>query len=403
MRNALLTPWRLKWYSIAVLFGIFLSIIITLCSGSESKILSGRLGGDFAAFYSAGRIVSTVGFNGLYEINHQIETQKDLFIDGNSFLPFPYPPFVAIACIPLSLLSYRIAYVLSIIVNLSAFLVAFICLKKEIKGLEEYILPVFTLSLTFYPFFKAILLGQNSAITFMLFALIWRFTSVGRRYSAGFCMGLLLYKPQFAIPIMGLFALSGRIKIALTSAATICSIIVVGLFFTGIQSYVEWYHFLKWFVPADANHNGYNAVSWIGFLDAIFGTNNKTATILGYAFCSMTVVIISYVWAVGRAKSDFNAQMGFAAVSLVLIPPHLMYYDAGLIILTYAVIMNKIENRKIEIIAFVWLGGMIQIIADKLGFSPLFFVVVITYFLSHVFIATSAMRQIPSGCRLPPG
>ena len=62
MLNSLITPWRLKWYSIAVLFGIFLALVIALLSGTGPKILSGRLGGDFPAFYAAGRIVATFGF-----------------------------------------------------------------------------------------------------------------------------------------------------------------------------------------------------------------------------------------------------------------------------------------------------------------------------------------------------
>jgi hypothetical protein len=393
MLKSLITPWRLKWYSITVLFGIFLALVIALLSGTGPKILSGRLGGDFPAFYASGRIVTTVGFNGLYDLANQIESQKDLFPDRKGFMPFPYPPFVALAYAPLSLLPYRIAYVLNLVFNISAFFVAFVCLKKEIQGLEEFFLPAFALSLTFYPFLKATLNGQNSAITLMLFALIWRFTTKNRQYLAGFFMGLLLYKPQFAIPLIGLFFLSGRFKIFFSGVVTGSLIIVVSIFFAGFQPYEQWYNFLKWFVPADAIVNGYNAISWIGFLDAVFGTENRMGFILGYACCFATVVIISYVWNVGRAQSDFNSQMGFAAVSLVLIPPHLMFYDAGLIVLTYTVIIAKINRRKIELICFVWLAGMTQIIAEKIGFSPIFLLVVLTYFIALFTIAAPAMRK----------
>ena len=393
MFNSLITPWRLKWYSFAILFGIFLAVLIAIFSGNGPDILSGRLGGDFPAFYAAGRIVTTVGFNGLYDIDNQIESQKGLFPDRKGFLPFPYPPFVALAYAPLSLLPYRIAYALNLLVNISAFLVAFVCLKKSIPELTEFLVPVFVLSLTFYPLLKANLNGQNSAITLMLFASIWRLTKENREYLAGFFMGLLLYKPQFAIPLIGLFVLSGRLKIALSGVVTGCLIIAVGLFFTGVQPYEQWYIFLKWFVPTDANLNGHNAISWIGFLDAVFGTQNRMVIILGYACCFATVFIISYVWTVGRTKSDFNAQMGFAAVSFVLIPPHMMYYDAGLIVLTYSVIITKINRRKIELIFLVWVAGMTQIVADKIGFSPIFFLVVSTFFISLVTIAAPAMQN----------
>ena len=282
---------------------------------------------------------------------------------------------------------------LNLFVNVTAFFVAFVCIKKVIRGFDEFFLPVFTLSLTFYPFLKAILNGQNSAITLMLFALIWQIHCRRQTIFSRFFHGVAPIKPQFAIPLIGVFLLSGRLKIAFSALVTGCLVVAIGLFFTGIQPYEQWYNFLKWFVPADANINRHNAVSWIGFLDAVFGTENKIAFLIGYACCFATVLIISYVWTVGGTKSDFNSQMGLAAVSFVLIPPHVMFYDAGLIVLTYSIIISKIHSRKIELICFVWLIGITQIFADQIGFSPLFFLVVSTFFISLVLIASPAFKR----------
>jgi hypothetical protein len=391
---SLITPWRLKWYSIAVLFGIFSALVIVLFSGTGPRILSGRLGGDFPVFYAAGRIAANSGFNQLYDLDLQIESQKDLYPDQKSFMPFPYPPYVALAFVPLSFIPYRIAFVIYLLVNMIAFYMAFVSLKKIIPGLDKFFLPVFTLSLTFYPFMKATLNGQLTAITFMLFALVWRLTIEGRPYSAGFYMGLLLYKPQFAIPLIGVFMLSGRLKIASSAIVTACLVIAISLFVTGIQPYVQWYHFLKWFALVVSDTNGHNAVSWIGFLDAVFGTENSITFIIGYACCFATVLVISYIWAVGGSKSDLNAQMGLAAVSFILIPPYMLFYDAGLIVLTYAVIIANIQRRIIELICFVWLIGFTQIVAERIGISPLFFLVAFTFFLSLVLLAAPAMRKM---------
>lgn len=389
----LLTPWRLKWYSISVLLGYFIAILIVLFSGTGPKMLSGRFGGDFADIYAAGRMVSTSGLSELYNLDQQIKMQKDLFPDGKSFLPFPYPPFVALAYAPISLFPYRIAYLLNLLITISAFFIAFVCLKPIIQGLDEFFLPVFTFSFTFYPFWKGILGGQNTALTLMLLALIWRSTKDDRQYLAGIFMGLLIYKPQFGIPLIGLFILSGRYKIALSGIVTGCLIIAISLFFTGIQLYKEWYNFIIWFNTADVSVNGHNAVSWIGFLYAIFGPENRIAFIIGATFCFATVTIISYIWIKGGRKSDFNAQMGLAVVSIILISPHSMFYDAGLILLTYGVIIAKIQSRKIELICFVWLAGMLQIFANQIGFSPIFFLVVLTFIVSLVYIAPQAIKR----------
>jgi hypothetical protein len=391
---SLLTPWRLKWYSISILFALFSGLIIVLFTSTGTRtITGGRVGGDFTPFYATGRLLANSDFNGLYDRNVQIESQKDLFPDHTGLLAFPYPPYVALACIPLSWFSYPVAYALHVIISICAFYLSFINIRKLIPLIDRFFLPAFTISLTFYPIFAAVFKGQLTAFILMLYTLIWRFTKEGKPFWAGLFMGLLLFKPQFAVPLIGLFILSGRIKIALTAIFTSTLIIAVGLLFTGIEPYIAWVDFLKWFVPADAVLNKHNAVSWIGFLDAIFGTENKLSIVIGHILCFVTVLFISYIWAAGGKLSDINAQIGLAAVCFVLIPPHVMYYDAGLILLTYAVLIERMQTKQIALICVVWLIGLTPIFADKFGFSLVFFLVIFTLFQAVVNLTVPAIQK----------
>jgi hypothetical protein len=75
-------------------------------------MLSGRLGGDYPAFYSAGRIIAEGDWGNLYSAEKQAAVQKGLFPgEENSFLVFVNPPFWAVTYYPLSLIDYRISYV----------------------------------------------------------------------------------------------------------------------------------------------------------------------------------------------------------------------------------------------------------------------------------------------------
>ena len=68
--------------------------------------------------------------------------------------------------------------------------------------------------------------------------------------------------------------------------------------------------------------------------------------------------------------------------ALVLMPPHVMYYDISLVLLTYAV-MARVNFEKLwPILGFIWLFGFTQIASKFIGFSPLFFVVLFTSLLS---------------------
>lgn len=391
--DSILTPWRLKWYSIAILVSLGMGLCITLLSGKGPKIISGRLGGDFTAFYAAGRSIITRHGVELYDLDEQIERQKDLYPESEGVLPFAYPPLVALACAPLALFSYRVAFVIWFFSNITAFLLAFFCLRKIIPELRSYFLPAFAICLTFYPFLKAIFNGQNTAFTFMLIALVWLFTLENRFWLAGFFLGLLFYKLQFAVPLIGLFFLSGRMKVVITALVTGIIVFSASLLVVGFQGYENWYQLLKWFSNADAVQNKHNAVSWIGFLDAIFGIDNKTSTIIGTVLCLASIMGISSIWAFGKKKADFSAQMALAAVTLVLIQPHVMYYDAGLIAITYAVILQRIKTRNYLLIFSVWLLSFAQIFAKPIGFSPIFFIVAFTYFFSHYRLLSSATKH----------
>jgi len=283
-----------------------LGLLIALMTGTGPKIISGRLGGDFTAFYGAGRSIIAGNADKLYNLGEQIEQQKDLYPESRGVLPFPYPPFIALACAPLAWLPYRVAFLIWLVLNISAFTVAFLCLRAIIPELRNYFLAAVAICFTFYPFVKAILNGQNTSFTFMLIALTWLFVSKDRQFLAGIFLGLLFYKIQFAIPLIGLFLLSGRIKTASSALITGLLIFLAGLLFVGFQGYENWYDFLKWFPNADAVQNKHNAVSWIGFMDAIFGTDNKLSAAIGCLLCFTSICVISYIWFVGGKRSDFT-------------------------------------------------------------------------------------------------
>ena len=56
MLERYLIPWRIRWYSASILFAIFFGFKICDFYGTGSSTIFGRLGGDYQAFYSIGRI-----------------------------------------------------------------------------------------------------------------------------------------------------------------------------------------------------------------------------------------------------------------------------------------------------------------------------------------------------------
>ena len=389
-----ITPWRLKWYPRVILIALFVGFFFSILYGKGVNTMTGRLGGDYPAFYGAGRIIAQGDWNELYNAKRQLLVQEDLIPDDSGYLCFAYPPYVALVYWPFSLLNYRLSYTIHTLLMVGALLLTLHLIRPMIKQVDQYYLCAFTLTLVFYPILRSVLGGQNTAIALLIIASTWRAVTNGHEYLAGALLGLLLFKPQFALPLIGLFVLSGRWRVGLGSAFTAAGLYTICVWMQGPDWVTTWFEFGQWFSHTDAGVNSKNAISWLGFSQAFFGVESKTAFVLGWGMTLGTIVGLSWVWWAGGRQADLTSQIGLASVCLVLIPPHIMYYDMGLLFFTYAALIIKKGKMQILLIGTVWLLGFSQIISGLIGFSPLFFVVVFTWILSiRVFALAASGHQ----------
>jgi len=80
---------------------------------------------------------------------------------------------------------------------------------------------------------------------------------------------------------------------------------------------------------------------------------------------------IAVVWFRARHKSDLSAEFALASVGLILIQPHAMYYDMGLVLFAYLMI-SCYRRKNVKDLILLWILAIIQVSARPLGFSPLF-------------------------------
>jgi hypothetical protein len=388
-----LTPWRLKWYSRAFLFGFGIAVLIAVFASQGSSTLTGRLGGDYPAFYGAGRIIASGDWQNLYSPARQTEVQKTLFPNKDfNLLPFSYPPFVALAYYPLSLLNYRISYLIHTLLMVGALILTIQLIRPLNAGIDRYPLTALALTLTFYPLLRAILGSQNTAILLLLIVASWQLILARRQWLAGLVLGLLLFKPQFAIPLIGLYVLSGRWRVGLGSLLTGVGLYAVSSWLSGPLWVVPWMKFTWWFSQADAVMNRANSVSWLGFFEAIGGANNHATLILGWGLTLLTIIGLVLLWTIPGKRGDLTTQLAITMPLLVLIPPHVMYYDLSLVLFSFAVMTAVDLEKYLPILGLVWLGGFSQLISKMVGFSPLFILLVCT----NIIVLTSF---IPLGRR----
>ena len=253
-------------------------------------------------------------------------------------------------------------------------------LYRKLPHFHDYYTLLLGIILLYYPVLSSVLGGQNTTITLLLFVVVWCFGQSGKEWLAGFFLGLMLFKPQFGIPLICLHFLAGRWRTVLSSIATGAILYLVTAQFFGFFWIRDWLAYASWVSTIAAAIDGANSICWLGFFQSILGVQSKLALGIGLFMTSATIMGIAVVWFRARHKSDLSAEFALASVGLILIQPHAMYYDMGLVLFAYLMI-SCYRRKNVKDLILLWILAIIQVSARPLGFSPLFFLLLWSGFL----------------------
>lgn len=370
-RTTLLRPRVLAGVVLASIVVSFAAVVLAADGGSS---LAGRIGGDFPAFYGAGTIVADGDLDQLYDIERQARAQEGL-LDEGSALYFAYPPPVAGAYAAFSLLPYVAAYVVHTVLMAAAMIGAFLLMRPMLPSTRPDGVVVGAVAFTFVPVFMAVTLGQNTAILVLLVAASWRLARDGRDEVAGVALGLLLYKPQYAVPLIGLHLVRGRWRLVVAAGLAATGWWVAGAAMLGSSWTGDWIAQVGEFNSIDAEVNGDNAVSFLGIAEHVLGVGSTPAVLIGGVLAMITALALALMWR-GRTNEQLALPMAAASVGILLISPHAMFYDAGLLVLTVAGLAMVGHLRLGWLVALGWAIGALHPLKDVLGMTPVSVVVV---------------------------
>lgn len=392
MLASILTPWRVKWYSRGALFALAVAFVVILMSGSGTTTITGRVGGDYPAFYAAGQIIADGKGASLYSLSQQRDYQQKLIGEESGVLPFAYPPHFAIAYAPLALLPFRISYAVHTLLMVAALALACVLIRRIYPRLVEKPELLFFLALTAYPILRSIMGAQNTALSLLLMVLVWYKVLHNRHYQAGIFLGLLFFKPQFALPLSGLFLLSGRWRVWVGAGATVAVLYAASTAVIGVAWVDDWLDLVRTFSRLDVQVNFGELVSWQGFTQALMGGGSGFAGGLGWGFAAATILGISWIWFTGGRKADFNSQMALASVCIVLISPHTLYYDTGIALIAVVVVLSRMAPPKPGLILGVWAAGLLQLLSPLVGVSLSFVPLVLILVVAIAYLWPSSVK-----------
>jgi hypothetical protein len=364
----------------AILIALGLGFAVSVAGGSGSHAAVGRLGGDYPAFYAAGRMVLHGDGAHLDDPARQAAEQRPYYgaeRDGG-YLPFAYPPAVALAMAPLAELPYRASYVVDVSLMVAALVVALALLRRAVPAAWVEPSVLVAAAVAFFPMFRALGAGQNTALSLLAIAVAWRALERDRPAVAGLALGLLCFKPQLgAVVLLAVLVAAPRRRwrVAVGSLAGVATLWAASAAVAGPGWLGGWWRHAQRFARIDEAVDRTNGISWSGLAHAALGHGVASDVVASVLVAGTLGAVVWTAWVAGRRR-DVGLALAVAAPAALLVAPHALFYDAGLLVVPALVVAERLGRRGRWVVAAAWLLGWGHVVAGGLGFTPVALAVV---------------------------
>jgi len=388
--------WRVQAYPLAVIVTIAAVVLLAAVSAGNSSAPAENLGGDYPAFYGAGQIAAEGDWDDLYDLDRQIEAQAGLYpaSEGAVARFFAYPPQVAAAYQPLSALDYHWSFVVHTLLMALLLWAAVLLVRPMIPWLTGRVALATAIALVFWPMFRAVTGGSNTAFTMFLIAAAWRLVHDDRQVAAGFVLAVLLFKPQLAVPIIGLFVLGRYWRVVIGAAVGAVAFYATGAVLQGWRWGVDWIDVAAGFGRLDAEVNGHSSISFIGMAENLFGVAASPPVVVAWVLAGVTAGFLGWLWWRGE-HTDLDILLAITMPGILLLSPHTMSQDGAIVVLSAAIVVGAWDLRNwLPWVAVIWILGATQLWIRQLGFSPGFPMLLVVSGMAWLLLSKSGKKPI---------
>jgi hypothetical protein len=299
--------------------------------------------GDFASFYTAGKIVQQGESARLYDRGLQWQVQQEFASSvtiRSGPLPYIRPPFEALLFLPFAYMNYPFAFMVWTAIKIvMLFAVSFLLFRENDADSGLLPKPFFQglLFLGFFPVAFDLVQGQDSILLLLVLTLVFRSFRSGSDFRSGAYLGLGLFKFHLIVPLFLVLLLKRRTRATLgfLCAASVLLLVSVGLVgWSGVAGYPRYLWDLKE-APTLAGMKAQTMPNIRGLLTPFLGQGRVPLPLQGalVAVSLLGVLTMARTW---RADNDSRVKrMGFSfcIVVTLLTSYYTNSYDLTLLIL----------------------------------------------------------------------
>ena len=322
-----LTVQRVTFYSGVLLLAYLAAAIAQLFHSHHLIFASGKfVGGDFVVPYAASIAALKGDAASVYDI-HRLYLQEAAVMGAKDFGgPFMEPPMYLLIVLPLSMLPFIASWIVFETVTLAGYLAVLRRIAPIPVGLW--------LAITFPGVIINFTCGQNGFLTTALIGggllLLDRWPLL-----AGFLLGLMAYKPQFAILIPLALIVARRWRALIATAISAILFAAASLAVFGAPT---WRAFVGSIAITQKIVLELGAINF-STLQSIFGAIRMWGGSVDVAYVFQAVVAIyaasAVVW-VWQTSRPFALKAATLAVGSLMVSPYVLQYDLVLLALPIA-------------------------------------------------------------------
>lgn len=373
------SPLRAGWGSMPVLISVLLLVILFAFTPNFrwSDLRESPYAGDFLQEWVGGHIVLKGDRSRLYDRPYAKAIEHDPTIvrfawDESQYLPIVYPPFYYSLVSPLSLMPVRVAawvWAGLMVLSLGGF-VALIahCMDKHSPSsslsssdLDRESEKRFTFLwalpgvILFAPVLESLSSSQKGPVCLLLLTATYLLLRRDRALMAGVVFGLLAFKPQLTLVLIGVMLAKREWRFLLGSSFTGACLLGWSLMVGG-KACLDYVTFATtagdyW---QSAGYDLHKSHSLFGFFELISSMTGRAGGVpmraaQGTAIAIVVVLLIRLLQGPLRTTSSrFPLQFAGISIATVLLSPHLFTYDLTLLLLPIVLIGTWCWKRREE-------------------------------------------------------
>jgi hypothetical protein len=327
----LLAQKRIRAYSLIIIIVNSIMLGLTFARPNELTVFGVPFGGDFAAFYAAGRIVNEYGPGRLYDVDLEDALVHGVVAKSSAELSMPYvnPPFFGLLFAPLAKLPFVTAYLIWLALSVGLYVSAVLFSLRLNPSLPCG--TTLLVALAFPPFCMYLLAGgQVSALGCLVLALTVHCARTGHPFDGGLVLALLLYKPPLLLLVLPMILITKQWRLFAGFVAGTVILASLSFLLVGLSGLARYAAMLRVFYEANnATEEVFQTWKYVDVGAAMRLITGHSASVIRFMLLAAFLPLLLLAW---RKVGAEPLSWALAIVCTLLLNFYTPIYDCTLLV-----------------------------------------------------------------------